>query len=380
MLPADLPCKLELLTVRVLMLTRRVDKNDWLAGFAHGWAAALGGRVERLYIICLEKGTVDLPANVTVESMGKERGYGRLREILTFWRATAAVIRDVDVIFGHMIPRYTLVAAPWALAFGVPMVQWYTHRQVTLELRIAHALAQHVVTASPESFQLPSDKLTVLGHGIDTAAFSPALKPPETRIVVAVGRLSPIKHYETLIEASALLLTRPGFQDVRIEIAGGVTPQDGEPYARHLKALAHEQGLEGRVTFLGPVPHRDIPALYRRAFVAANLCPTGGVDKAVLEAMACGVPTVVRNRAFSPILGPDVDVLLCTGLGAGAVADRLAALLSLSSGERAALGQQLRARVLAGYDLGSLMDRLVAVLERAAASRQKTGTHRGLTS
>jgi glycosyltransferase involved in cell wall biosynthesis len=346
--------------LRVLMLTQRVDKNDWVTGFTHSWVRALAGRVRHLHVICLARGEADVPPNVTLHSMGKEKGYGRLRELVAFQQAIATIIRQVDVVFGHMIPRYTLAAAPWALAARVPMVQWYTHRQVTLELRMAHRLVRRVVTASPESFQLPSDKVVVLGHGIDTSQFCPSERPPDGRLVVGVGRLAPIKGYEALIEAASLMA------DARLEIAGGTTPEMGEDYAQQLQQLAQDVGAADRLRFLGIVPHQEMPALYQRARAAVNLCPTGGVDKAVLEGMACGVPTVARNRTFEAIFGEDADLLLCDSLDARELAGRLGRVLSLPDEEWLAMGARLRARVLADHDLNGLMDRLVAVLEEAA--------------
>jgi glycosyltransferase involved in cell wall biosynthesis len=359
--------------MRVLMLTRRVDKDDWLAGFAHTWIERLAAhpQIEHVNVICLERGTVGLPDNVGVASMGKESGASRLAELWNFQRAIAPVIRHADVIFGHMIPRYTLVAAPWALMFSVPVVQWYTHKQPTFELRLAHMLAKRIVTASLESYPLPSSKVSVLGHGIDLSRFRPAESPSTEPLVVAVGRLSPIKHYEALIEATAQLITRPGFENVRVAIAGGSTPQDGEAYTNHLRTLAAECGVKQHVDFLGPVPHEDIPALYRRAAVTVNLCPTGGVDKVVLESMASGVPAVVRNETFLPLLASDRDMLWCADLDPGRIADRLAGVLSSPPTARIGLGTRLSERVRADYDLDAFIGRLVGVFEEVTAKRGK---------
>src|SRR5262245_7067052 len=97
--------------MHIRMLTRRVDRDDWLAGLAHTWIErlALHTHIDQVDVICLEQGRIDLPSNVRVSSMGKERGANRLTEFLNFHRAIAPTIRSVDVIFGHMIPRYTLV-------------------------------------------------------------------------------------------------------------------------------------------------------------------------------------------------------------------------------------------------------------------------------
>ncbi len=356
--------------LRILMLTAKLDRRDWLFGFIHGWVDALARhpRVERVEVLCLERGEVDLPGNVRVQSMGKERGDGRLREFLTAQRAIAGTIRQVDVVFAHMMPRYALIAAPWAKLFGRPLVLWYTHREAGRELRWAHRLVDRVVTASPESFTLPSRKVTVIGHGIDMTRFRPGQRQPDAgggRLIAAVGRLSPIKHYEALIDALAALVARPGFDDVRVEIAGGTTPEQ-PGYDATLHARAHQMGIEDRVALLGALPPDEVPALLARACVSANLCPTGGLDKAVIESMAGGTPVVVHNRTYLPLLGDDAALLWAETLDAGQIADRLAALLALSEDRRAALGTRLAARVREDYALEGLIDRLVGVFEEVA--------------
>jgi glycosyltransferase involved in cell wall biosynthesis len=359
--------------MRVLMLTRRVDREDWLAGFAHTWIERLARhpQIDHLDVICLERGAVDLPPNVHVASMGKERGYGRLRELAEFRRALLDVIGQADVLFGHMIPRYALVAAPWALAHRVPVVQWYTHRQPTAELRLVHALAARIVSATPESYPLPAEKVVYLGHGIDMARFCPPPEPVAEPLIVSVGRLSPIKHYEALIEAVALLAKRPGYEGVRAVIAGGTTPQHGDAYRQALIDLAGARGVSDRIEFAGPVPHHEIHNLYQQAALSVNLCPTGGADKAVLESMACGLPVVVRNETFLPLLGDDADGLWSPDLDPEQVADRLAGLLDRSAEARREIGARLRERVRADYDLDGLIDRLVGVLAEAAREKGK---------
>ena len=108
--------------MRVLMMVQRVDEDDALLGFTVMWIRALAARVERLYVLALETGEADLPDNVIVYSMGKERGNGNLRELLEFYRGLGKTIRDVDVVFSHMIPRYTWLAAPYAALFRKPQI------------------------------------------------------------------------------------------------------------------------------------------------------------------------------------------------------------------------------------------------------------------
>jgi glycosyltransferase involved in cell wall biosynthesis len=348
--------------MRVLMLTRRVDKDDWLAGFTHTWIERLAAHpaVEAVDVICLTLGAHDLPENVRLWSMGKERGKNRLRELWNFLRGLARFVPTADVIFAHMIPRYLLIAAPWAGVYRKPMVIWYAHRSVTLQLRLAHALAARVVTASPESYNLPGDKVQVIGHGIDMSAFYPADAPPAARTILGVGRLSPIKNYDALLRGLAALRARGGYDDVRVALAGGTTAE----YAHHeqtLRDLAQELGLAANVDFLGPVAPDRIPALYRAATLTANLCPTGGLDKVVVESLASGVPAVVHNATYRPLLADDESLLWAETLDPQLIADRLAAVLALDESTRAGLGRRLADRVRAEYALESLIARLVDV-------------------
>ena len=65
--------------------------------------------------------------------------------------------------------------------------------------------------------------------------------------------------------------------------------------------------------------------------VAVNMSPVGLFDKAALESMACGVPTVVCNPAFAPLLSERAGLLLTDGPGdARGLRERLASLLALS--------------------------------------------------
>ncbi|MBN1119668.1 MAG: glycosyltransferase family 4 protein [Anaerolineae bacterium] len=352
--------------MRVLMLVQLIDEQEWLRGFTVKWVRALAARVERVEVITLEMGQASLPENVRVQSMGKEKGKNRLRELIGFHRAMVNVIRDVDVIFSHMTPRYTWLSAPYAWMYHKPQVLWYTHNHASWELRLAHAAARQIVTAIPQSYPLPGDKVHTIGHGIDMEQFKPTGQPPEERTILAVGRLMPRKQHELLIEAMANLIARPGFEDVRLMIAGGETPQY-PGYAEHLQALIDERGLTGQVEMLGAVPFTEIQSLYQQAAVVANLSTTGGLDKVVLESMASGVPVVVQDELYSSLLEDNADRLRCETLAPEIIAGKLAGVLSLSPVERRALGLELAEQVHSEHDIEGLFDRLVGIFEQIIA-------------
>nr|MBI2904571.1 glycosyltransferase family 4 protein [Chloroflexota bacterium] len=348
--------------MRLLFITQKMDCADWLLGFTHGWVQSLAARVERLTVICLAQGETDLPSNVKVISLGKERGVSRAGRAIRFGRAMAESSREVDGVFTHMSPAFAIAAAPFAKRHRVPLVMWYTHRHVDFKLHVATALCDAVATASPESFQLPTNKVRVISHGIDTQRFSPGRpSAPGPPTLVAVGRRSPVKHYELLIDAARILAGEFGHPDLRVRIVGGDVDNAPPGYADHLRATIERAGLAGVVTLAGAVSYEQVPQEYRNATIHVNLSPTGGLDKAVLEGMATGVPTVVRNGSFRPIFGNMADELVADGDDARALAEKLDAILCLPEAGRQGLGERLRQIAVREFGQEALADRLVAM-------------------
>ncbi len=355
--------------MRVVMLTHQVDREATFFAFTHGWVAALARRVEHLEVICQHAGVVDLPDNISLHSLGKEEGRSKGGQFRVLQRILWGILPHADVIFSHMIPRYALLAAPGALRFGVPIVQWYTLGHADLELRLAHVIVRRVVTASRESFPLAGRKVTPIGHGIDFARFTPAERPAAARQVLAVGSLTPWKGIETLIDAAALLAARPGFDDVTFTWVGGELPSPLTPagYRAALEARIVERGLAGRFRLAGSVSYLDLPDLYRGAAALAHLSKTGSIDKAPLEALGCGIPVVATDAVYRDVLGDQAARLMARPGDAPDVADRLGDVLALPPERRRDLALGLRARAVEQHGLEGMMDRLVRVLVEAAA-------------
>lgn len=346
--------------LNLLYITYRVDPADTLVGYVIGWLRLLAARADSIHVICLHAApALDLPANVHVHSLEKGQG-NRLTVWLRFFHTIWSLRRAVNLVFAQFSPEYLLAAAPFALLFRWPLTLWYTHRHVDFKLRLATALAACVFTASPESFRLPTPKKVILGHGIDTARFTPADAPPTAPLLLAVGRRAPIKHYELMINAVAALA--PRYPDLRLRIVGGDEGSAPPNYAASLQAHIDALGLGDVITLVGPRPYADLPAEYRTAALHLNFCPTGGLDKAVLEAMSAGLPNLVRNTSFAPIFAADSTLCLAPDADLPTITAALDALLQLPPAERAALGQRARHVAVAQFSQTALIERLSAEL------------------
>jgi len=348
---------------RLLVFNLATDADDPVLGFTTTWLNALAERCEVVDVITMRVGRLAVAPNVHVHSVGKERGVGEIRRALRFWRILAGLLRRqrYDAAFAHMMPLFAILAAPLLRPRRVPMTLWFNHRSVTLRLRLAERLVDHVVTSSLEGFRLDSTKCVALGHGIDTDFFCPSTTvgaPAGPFTVLAAGRIAPIKGLDTVIEAVALTRSQCGVE-LRLRLVGEPATSDAD-YAQGLRRRIEALGLVDAVELPGAVRYDRMVEEYRAADVLVNLSPTGGQDKVVLEAMACGLPVVTSNDAFRELLGVS-ESLVVPDDDAPALAAQLLWLLGLSTDERRALGAQLRSEVVRRHGLSRLVDRLLGV-------------------
>ncbi|MCP4400620.1 MAG: glycosyltransferase family 4 protein [bacterium] len=362
--------------MHIVMIVQLLDYEDDICGFIHEWVIMLARCVAFLDVLTLRQGKVTLPDNVRVSVLKPGGHEGKLTATFHLYQALSQIIRQspVDVIFTHMTPIYSVLAAPIAKLWQIPLVTWYTHRSVTPALRLAEKFSDKILTASQESFQLPSPKVIVTNHGINTRVFRPGGKKETNCLTIcSMGRISPIKNYETLIKAAHILVYSKNITNFRLLIIGKEGTAGQRSYAQKLVSLVKKLQLEQYIEFVGSVPHRDILTYYQQSDVFVNMSPTGGMDKAVLEAMACEVPVVVCNTTFVLFLGKWREQLFFEERDAEGLAARLAELLNLSGNTRKDMGKDLRNIVKQEHDLERLVNRLISIFQSIQREEGKDG-------
>lgn len=200
-------------------------------------------------------------------------------------------------------------------------------------------------------------RLAYFPNGVDIDDFMPASTPRAldgSRTVLYVGRLEREKNLATLIDALAALAE----PRVRLVVLG-----DGS-LRTSLAARARQAGLEAN--FLGVVPHGALPRYYREAdcFVLPSL--TEGHPKALIEAMACGLPCAASARGGIPsILEDGVTGLLFDPTSPDDVARAVGRIVTdrvLADG----LGAKARAAATCLYNVHVLLAEEVAFVRSCA--------------
>lgn len=153
----------------------------------------------------------------------------------------------------------------------------------------------HNVRRNLINLGFPADRIVTLLNGVDSDRFQPGDRAaarrqigrlPETGMVLGmVGRFAPGKGHDNLIAAfDRFAAVRP---DAHLLLIGGGGSE--EPRVRKLAAAT---GVADRIHFTGH--QEDVRAYYQALDLLVFASLHEGLSNAVLEAMACGVPTLAH--------------------------------------------------------------------------------------
>lgn len=215
--------------------------------------------------------------------------------------------------------------------------------------------------------------------GVDPDIFKPAdgsaLRaakgiPPDAKVVLSPKILTPFYNIHVLVEAMGKVVTRlPNAHLVLTEY--GADPA----YRASLEQRIAELGFAHAVTFVGHVTHAEMPDFYALADVAVGIPASDGLPQTLLEAMACGVPSVIGPLdRYGEIVRHEESALL-TPIDAEAVADAVIRLLE-DDGLYHHIATRGREIVEAEANFPREVDRVEEAYQRLSAAGRKTGRPR----
>jgi glycosyltransferase involved in cell wall biosynthesis len=266
----------------------------------------------------------------------------------------------------------------------------YTYARVRRVLAISEVIRRNVAETTP----VPPSRIETLHDAIDTREFSPKhgararLRKEfsygrRDLVVGFVGRFSPGKGHEELLQAAALL--GRSHPRVRFLIVGEASTGE-EAYAEEIRSASASAGLDGIVTFAGF--RRDIPAIMSAFDILAFPSHAESFGVVLIEAMAMELPVVSTNcDGVLDIVVDGKTGLLVPPRNAPKLAAALARLADAPDLRRR-FGRAGRKRVLTLFDRDRQIDRLEEIYREltgqgASAARPGTGSvsnRAGLTS
>jgi len=352
--------------MNLLIVTRKVDRTDERMSFFYEWILSFARNVDNLYVICLERGdTSGLPKNVTIRSMGKEKGYGKIRKYFMYRKWLKLFLPEVSGVFAHMNPIYAVVAGPLVKKYGKKMYLWYLHGTVDKTLRQSEKWVSGYISAVLGGFPMKTKKpIHFTGHGIDIEKFKNKKNKSQSDIfrILSVGRISPAKRLVDLIEVINFLVNKKQLLSVKCFIIGAPGLQSQQVYLEKLHELVSKYGLENFIEFLGPKPYKELPHYYEESDLFINLSESGGLDKAPLEAMSFGVPVLVSDEVFRLVLekvkGPE---LMYLSRDISDLAGKIVAIKNLSAEDTNNLSIRLRGIIVYNHSLDNTIKKIINI-------------------
>lgn len=145
-----------------------------------------------------------------------------------------------------------------------------------------------------------ADKITVVGNGVSDV-FSPEgeVHCPGYEYILCVSNRKEHKNEKRLIEAYSLIKDET---DVKLMFSGKPTTE--------LFDLIRSYDLNNEIIFTGFISDEELPSYYRGALVLIMPSTYEGFGLPVVEAMACGVPTIASSTTSLGEIADQASLLI----------------------------------------------------------------------
>ncbi len=182
----------------------------------------------------------------------------------------------------------------------------YSVKQAKKIITISQFSKKEIIDYYPVS----PDKIIVVYPGYNEKKFNSNIKNGKSKIegdyILYVGTVQPRKNLVRLLEAFAKIKKR----DLKLVICGMITEGRGGWMQQEFFQTLKNLKLEKKVIITGFIPDDEMPNLMSGAktLVLPSLYEGFGIP--VVEAMACGVPTVASNVSSLPEIAGDAAILV----------------------------------------------------------------------
>jgi hypothetical protein len=281
--------------MKIFVVTQAMDATHPILSFFVEWVRTMHKHptVSSVHVACLDHAS-DTLEDVAIHRLSSRK---RIPRILEMWKLLIST--DWDVLFVHMTPIWCIVCWPIVFLKRKKMTLWYAHGSTSFSLRLACLLSDEVYTSVMEVFPLRIKNCFEVGQGIPRVFSEVSRAEACLHAYLSVGRISVRKRVIETLE----LFARIHAMDPLSKFTWVGSGIGNEAYQIEVRNAVERLGLQSCVTFLGPVPYAQTPALFAAHDCLLHLSGTGSLDKVAIEALITGCSLFSLNPAVGEALG-----------------------------------------------------------------------------
>lgn len=218
-------------------------------------------------------------------------------DIISFW-----LTRSLLKIPGILLVGGTCFYEP--LNFKNRIYRWLYSQALTSSNKIVVYSKLMIPHVKKINKKIPESKFEIIHNAVDTKRFHKThpsddvlkkIKNNDEKIILFVGKINERKGVLDVIDVIPKLQT----QNVRAVFIGSFEKNSSE--FKRIQEKMQILNLHDKISFLGKIPNNDLPNYLSCADVMVYLTKAcEGIPRAILEAMACGLPVISTVIAGIP--------------------------------------------------------------------------------
>lgn len=287
---------------KLLIVNYVMDSEHPLLSHQQEAVHALSNKFDHVTVITGQAGINKASPNVKIIDTQWNAGQGFRNTVRLLAKSLPLIIRgDFNSVFFHMTDLQCAVLSPFLRLRGKRQLLWYAHTSKSNYLVWSSFWVNSIITSTPGSCPLKSEKVLPIGQAIDESRFAKIpLEKLNLNKLIHIGRFDKSKQIETLIQAAMEL--REENDQIELKLVGSPANEESKIWAEGLSAKYGDQIELGWLEFEGSISRTLFPMKMAKSgsFFHAYI---GSLDKTLVESTMLTVPVVTINPEYINIFG-----------------------------------------------------------------------------
>ncbi len=275
------------------------DQNDPILNFGWNWITEFSNYYQEVFVFTTHKGEIDTNNQVKITELDGGTCVKRIKAVLRLMKVLIMIMKDRNqaLVFHHMSVNTAVILGLPLRLIGVKQGLWYSHSANNWKIRLSTIFVSTVFSSSESAFPIRSKKVCYLGHGVPIGKYfqNPARTSEVAKKIVSIGRITPIKKLENIINAIAEANILPK----KVTFIGPTSPKD-EKYLDNLINLAKQLSVE--LEIIDQLSSSEIPKELSKFGIFYTGTPKS-TDKAAIEAAISGCYVISENADTRELVG-----------------------------------------------------------------------------